>query len=98
MEPTLQLLGVSFDLSMAQAVMREQHGAATRLLYQLFILLQKKRKAGLTGTAMEAMQPAATACLHRVENDIYSEVSGIRLPQPLTSSSFICCRLGGLAL
>ncbi|XP_038852765.1 sperm flagellar protein 2 [Salvelinus namaycush] len=73
MEPTLQLLGVSFDLSMAQAVMREQHGAATRLLYQLFILLQKKRKAGLTGTAMEAMQPAATACLHRVENDIYSE-------------------------
>uniref|UniRef100_A0A674CPA8 Sperm flagellar 2 n=1 Tax=Salmo trutta TaxID=8032 RepID=A0A674CPA8_SALTR len=94
MEPTLQLLGVSFDLSMAQAVMREQQGAATRLLYQLFILLQKKRKAGLTGTAMEAMQPAATACLHRVENDIYSEVSGIRLPQPLTSSSFVCCRLG----
>uniref|UniRef100_A0A8C8D8U4 Calponin-homology (CH) domain-containing protein n=1 Tax=Oncorhynchus tshawytscha TaxID=74940 RepID=A0A8C8D8U4_ONCTS len=80
MEPTLQLLGVSLDLSMAQAVMREQHGAATRLLYQLFILLQKKRKAGLTGTAMEAMQPAATAFLHRVENDIYSEVSGIRLP------------------
>uniref|UniRef100_A0A4W5J7I5 Sperm flagellar 2 n=1 Tax=Hucho hucho TaxID=62062 RepID=A0A4W5J7I5_9TELE len=73
MEPTLQLLGVSFNLSMAQAVMREQHGAATRLLYQLFILLQKKRRAGLTGTAMEAMQPAATACLHRVENDIYSE-------------------------
>uniref|UniRef100_A0A8C8D1K8 Calponin-homology (CH) domain-containing protein n=1 Tax=Oncorhynchus tshawytscha TaxID=74940 RepID=A0A8C8D1K8_ONCTS len=73
MEPTLQLLGVSLDLSMAQAVMREQHGAATRLLYQLFILLQKKRKAGLTGTAMEAMQPAATAFLHRVENDIYSE-------------------------
>uniref|UniRef100_A0A8C7CMF1 Sperm flagellar 2 n=1 Tax=Oncorhynchus kisutch TaxID=8019 RepID=A0A8C7CMF1_ONCKI len=73
MEPTLQLLGVSLDLSMAQAVMREQHGAATRLLYQLFILLQKKRRAGLTGTAMEAMQPAATAFLHRVENDIYSE-------------------------
>uniref|UniRef100_A0A8C7CAK7 Sperm flagellar 2 n=1 Tax=Oncorhynchus kisutch TaxID=8019 RepID=A0A8C7CAK7_ONCKI len=94
MEPTLQLLGVSLDLSMAQAVMREQHGAATRLLYQLFILLQKKRRAGLTGTAMEAMQPAATAFLHRVENDIYSEVSGIRLPQPLTSASFVCCRLG----
>uniref|UniRef100_A0A4W5JKA8 Sperm flagellar 2 n=1 Tax=Hucho hucho TaxID=62062 RepID=A0A4W5JKA8_9TELE len=92
MEPTLQLLGVSFNLSMAQAVMREQHGAATRLLYQLFILLQKKRRAGLTGTAMEAMQPAATACLHRVENDIYSEVSGIRLPQPLTSASFVFCR------
>uniref|UniRef100_A0A674CPG7 Sperm flagellar 2 n=1 Tax=Salmo trutta TaxID=8032 RepID=A0A674CPG7_SALTR len=92
MEPTLQLLGVSFDLSMAQAVMREQQGAATRLLYQLFILLQKKRKAGLTGTAMEAMQPAATACLHRVENDIYSEVSGIRLPQPLTRFDTQCHR------
>uniref|UniRef100_A0A674CNV3 Sperm flagellar 2 n=1 Tax=Salmo trutta TaxID=8032 RepID=A0A674CNV3_SALTR len=81
MEPTLQLLGVSFDLSMAQAVMREQQGAATRLLYQLFILLQKKRKAGLTGTAMEAMQPAATACLHRVENDIYSEHRHVRRKQ-----------------
>ncbi|XP_048100360.1 sperm flagellar protein 2 isoform X3 [Alosa alosa] len=73
MEPTLHLLGVPFDLALAKAVMQGQPGAATRLLYQLFILLQNKKKAGLTGTAMETMQPAATARLHRVENDIYTE-------------------------
>ncbi|KAL2091758.1 hypothetical protein ACEWY4_011556 [Coilia grayii] len=72
-EPTLHLLGVPFDLAMAKAVMQGQPGAATRLLYQLFILLQKKKKAGLTGTEMETMQPAATARLHRMENNIYAE-------------------------
>ncbi|XP_067295685.1 sperm flagellar protein 2 isoform X2 [Pseudorasbora parva] len=72
-EPTLQLLGVPFDLAMAKAVMQGRHGAATHLLYQLYILLQKKKKSGLTATAMEVMQPAATARLHRVENSIYTE-------------------------
>lgn len=73
-EPTLHLLGVPFDLAQAKAVMQGQPGAATRLLYQLFILLQKKKRTGLTGTAMETMQPAATTRLHRVENEIYTEV------------------------
>ncbi|KAM4615776.1 sperm flagellar protein 2 [Polymixia lowei] len=73
LEPTLQLLGVPFDLTTAQALMQEQHGAATRLLYQLYVLLQKKKKAGITGTAMEAMQPAGAANLHKIENEIYSD-------------------------
>ncbi|KAL7836088.1 hypothetical protein AOLI_G00273720 [Acnodon oligacanthus] len=73
LEPTLQLLGVPFDLSMAKAVMQGQPGAATRLLYQLYILLQKKKRSGLTGTALETMQPAATARLHRIENHIYTQ-------------------------
>uniref|UniRef100_A0A6Q2XHM1 Calponin-homology (CH) domain-containing protein n=1 Tax=Esox lucius TaxID=8010 RepID=A0A6Q2XHM1_ESOLU len=77
-EPTLKLLGVSLNLSMA--VMQEEHGAATRLLYQLYLLLQKKKMAGLTGTAMEAMRPAGTAFLHRLENDIYRKVSEVGLP------------------
>ncbi|KAM6965443.1 sperm flagellar protein 2 [Aplochiton taeniatus] len=72
-EPTLQLLGVPFDLTMAQAVMQEHQGVVTRLLYQLYIALQNKKKTMLSGTAMETMQPAATACLHKVENEIYSE-------------------------
>lgn len=74
-EPTLQLLGVPFDLAMAKAVMQGRQGAATHLLYQLYIQLQKKKKSGLTATAMEVMQPAATARLHRVENSIYTEVT-----------------------
>ncbi|XDV21456.1 hypothetical protein PO909_026550 [Leuciscus waleckii] len=72
-EPTLQLLGVPFDLGSAKAVMQGRQGAATHLLYQLYILLQKKKKSGLTATAMEVMQPAATARLHRIENSIYTE-------------------------
>ncbi|XP_077097866.1 sperm flagellar protein 2 isoform X4 [Siphateles boraxobius] len=72
-EPTLQLLGVPFDLGNAKAVMQGRHGAATHLLYQLYILLQKKKKSGLTAIAMEVMQPAATARLHRIENSIYTE-------------------------
>ncbi|XP_062310029.1 sperm flagellar protein 2 [Osmerus eperlanus] len=72
-EPTLQLLGVPFDLTVARAVMQERRGAATQLLYQLYILLQKKKKSGVTGTAMETMRPAATGVLHRVEAAIYSE-------------------------
>ncbi|XP_058633372.1 sperm flagellar protein 2 isoform X3 [Onychostoma macrolepis] len=72
-EPTLQLLGVPFDLSMAKAVMQGRQGAATHLLYHLYIVLQKKKKTGLTATAIEVMQPAATARLHRIENSIYTE-------------------------
>ncbi|XP_053084890.1 sperm flagellar protein 2 isoform X3 [Pangasianodon hypophthalmus] len=73
LEPTLQLLGVPFDLGMAKAVMQGQQGAATRLLYQLYILLQKKTRLGLTGAVLETMQPAAVARLHRVEKHIYTE-------------------------
>ncbi|KAL0979832.1 hypothetical protein UPYG_G00190380 [Umbra pygmaea] len=71
--PTLQLLGISFNLRMAQSVMQEQPGAASHLLYQLYVLLQKKKRRGLSVTAIEAMQPSATASFHRLENDIYSE-------------------------
>ncbi|XP_051552291.1 sperm flagellar protein 2 [Myxocyprinus asiaticus] len=73
LEPTLQLLGVPFDLAMAKSVMQGRQGAATHLLYQLYILLQKKKRSGLTAAAMEVMQPAATARLHRIENSIYTE-------------------------
>ncbi|KAG1943998.1 sperm flagellar protein [Pimephales promelas] len=73
LESTLQLLGVPFDLGNAKAVMQGRHGAATQLLYQLYILLQKKKKSGLTATALEVMKPVATARLHRIENSIYTE-------------------------
>lgn len=73
-EPTLHLLGVPFDAGFAQALMQEVPGAATRLLYQLYVLLEKKRRAGLTGAIMETMQPAATAHLHRTEREVYNEV------------------------
>ncbi|OWK57797.1 Sperm flagellar protein 2 [Lonchura striata] len=52
---------------MAKDIMTRQHGAATMLLYELYIALEKKRKAKLTGVAVEAMRPAATAKLASTE-------------------------------
>ncbi|NWX64577.1 SPEF2 protein, partial [Promerops cafer] len=68
LEPTLHLLGVQFNENMAQDIMTRQHGAATKLLYELYIALEKKRKAKLTGVAMKVMRPAATAKLKSTES------------------------------
>ncbi|NXW49893.1 SPEF2 protein, partial [Nyctiprogne leucopyga] len=73
LEPTLQLLGVQFNKNVAQDIMTGQHGAATKLLYELYIALEKKRKANLTGIAMETMRPAATAKLKSIESVLYQE-------------------------
>ncbi|XP_036454754.1 hyaluronidase-5-like [Colossoma macropomum] len=54
---------------MGKVVMQGQPGAATRLLYQIYILLQKKKRSGV----MEIMQPAATARLHCIENHISTQ-------------------------
>lgn len=70
----MQLLGILFDQNVAQNIMSEQHGAATRLLYQLYIALQKKKKAGLTGVALETLRPAAPAKLQSIGTEMYREV------------------------
>ncbi|CAH2296500.1 sperm flagellar 2 isoform X1 [Pelobates cultripes] len=72
-EPTLHLLGIHFDQNVAQDIISEQHGAATRLLYQMYIALQRKKKAGLTGVAMETMRPAASAKLQSIGTELYRE-------------------------
>ncbi|XP_069125844.1 sperm flagellar protein 2-like isoform X2 [Argopecten irradians] len=70
-EPTLHLLAIPFDTNVARDVMTEKHGVATRLMYQLYIALNNKKKANLTGVAMETMRPAAPAKLNAVESGIY---------------------------
>ncbi|XP_069819162.1 sperm flagellar protein 2 isoform X2 [Dendropsophus ebraccatus] len=72
-EPTLQLLSVPFDQNVAQNIMSEQHGAATTLLYHLYIALQKKKKAGLTGVALETLRAAAPAKLQSIGTEMYRE-------------------------
>lgn len=57
--------------------MTEKHGVATRLMYQLYVALNNKKKSNLTGVAMETMRPAAPAKLNAVESGIYKEVSAI---------------------
>ncbi|KAF3851301.1 hypothetical protein F7725_013073 [Dissostichus mawsoni] len=73
LEPTLKLLGISFNLNTAQDLMQEKPGVATRLLYQLYVTLEKKKKGDISGTLMEIMQPAAKAGLHKKEHEIYSD-------------------------
>jgi hypothetical protein len=75
LEPVLHLLGVSFDTNIARDIMTEKQGVATRLMYQVFIGLNKKQKAKLTGVAMETMRPAAPVKLEGVESKMYKEVS-----------------------
>ncbi|XP_005100478.1 sperm flagellar protein 2 isoform X2 [Aplysia californica] len=73
LEPMLHLLGIPFDTNLARDIMTEKHGTATRLLYQMYIALNNKKKANLTGVAMETLRPAAPAKLGLKESEIYKE-------------------------
>uniref|UniRef100_A0A2C9KBG9 Calponin-homology (CH) domain-containing protein n=1 Tax=Biomphalaria glabrata TaxID=6526 RepID=A0A2C9KBG9_BIOGL len=73
LEPVFHLLGIPFDTTNARNIMTEKHGAATQLLYQLYIALNNKKKANLTGIAMETMRPEAPAKLNAMETLIYKE-------------------------
>lgn len=59
--------------------MNENHGAASRLLYQLFIALGRKAKKKLTGVAMETMRPSAPVKLESIESAIYKEVNDMHI-------------------
>ncbi|XP_068559691.1 sperm flagellar protein 2 isoform X2 [Cebidichthys violaceus] len=72
-EPTLRLLGISFDINTAQELMQEKQGVATRLLYQLYVSLEKKKTAEISAALMEIMQPAVNVGLHEKEHEIYSD-------------------------
>ncbi|XP_059172221.1 sperm flagellar protein 2-like isoform X3 [Physella acuta] len=73
LEPVFLLLGIPFDITLARNIMTEKHGAATQLLYQMYISLNNKKKANLTGVAMETMLPAAPAKLGVIESNMYKE-------------------------
>ncbi|KAL6113966.1 spef2 [Pungitius sinensis] len=72
-EPTLRLLGISFDINTAQELMQEKQGVATRLLYQLYVSLEKKKKPEISSTLMEIMQPTSKASLHKKEHEYFSD-------------------------
>ena len=74
LEPMLNLLEIQFDTNVARDMMTEKFGVATRIMYQLFVALNKKQKSNLTGVAMETMRPAAPVKLEGVESVLYREV------------------------
>lgn len=55
--------------------MTGQHGAVTKLLYELYVALEKKKKAMNTGGATEATRSAATAKVKSIESVLYQEVT-----------------------
>ncbi|XP_026639630.1 sperm flagellar protein 2 [Microtus ochrogaster] len=73
LEPTLHLLGVQFDQNVAQSIITEKPGAATKLLYQLYIALQKKKKTGLTGLEIQTMQPQTNLRLQTLKSEAFRE-------------------------
>ncbi|XP_032134860.1 sperm flagellar protein 2 isoform X4 [Sapajus apella] len=73
LEPTLHLLGVQFDQNVAHGIITEKPGVATKLLYQLYIALQKKKKSGLTRLEMQTMQPLTNLRLQNMKRDTFQE-------------------------
>ncbi|XP_030669824.1 sperm flagellar protein 2 [Nomascus leucogenys] len=73
LEPTLHLLGVQFDQNVAHGIITEKPGVATKLLYQLYIALQKKKKSGLTGVEMQTMQRLTNLRLQNMKSDTFRE-------------------------
>ncbi|XP_016865369.1 sperm flagellar protein 2 isoform X7 [Homo sapiens] len=73
LEPTLNLLGVQFDQNVAHGIITEKPGVATKLLYQLYIALQKKKKSGLTGVEMQTMQRLTNLRLQNMKSDTFQE-------------------------
>ncbi|KAM6156501.1 sperm flagellar protein 2 [Erethizon dorsatum] len=73
LEPTLHLLGVQFDKNVAQSIITEKPGAATKLLYQLYIALQKKKKSGLTAVPVPTTQPLTSLKLQNMKSEAFRE-------------------------
>ncbi|XP_032967176.1 sperm flagellar protein 2 isoform X3 [Rhinolophus ferrumequinum] len=73
LEPTLHLLGVQFDQNVANDIITEKPGAATKLLYQLYTALQKKKKCGLTGTEIQTMQPLINMRLQNMKSEAFQD-------------------------
>ncbi|XP_028417674.1 sperm flagellar protein 2-like [Dendronephthya gigantea] len=72
-ESVMKLLEIPYDTNVAKSIMNENHGAATKLLYQLFIALGRKAKKNLTGVAMETMRPSAPVKLESIESLMHKE-------------------------
>nr|XP_031532572.1 sperm flagellar protein 2 isoform X2 [Vicugna pacos] len=73
LEPTLHLLGLQFDQNVAHNIITEKPGAATKLLYQLYIALQRKKKSGLTEVEMQTMQPLTHTKLQSMKSEVFRD-------------------------
>lgn len=75
LEPTLHLLGVQFDQNVAHNIITEKPGAATKLLYQLYIALQRKKKGVQTRVEMPTVQPLMSTKVQNMKSEAFRDVS-----------------------
>uniref|UniRef100_A0A8C0ACN6 Sperm flagellar 2 n=1 Tax=Bos mutus grunniens TaxID=30521 RepID=A0A8C0ACN6_BOSMU len=75
LEPTLHLLGVQFDQNVAHNIITEKPGAAMKLLYQLYIALQRKKKGVQTGVEMPTVQPLMSTKVQNMKSEAFRDVS-----------------------
>ncbi|XP_070332676.1 sperm flagellar protein 2 isoform X4 [Odocoileus virginianus] len=73
LEPTLHLLGVQFDQNVAHNIITEKPGAATKLLYQLYIALQRKKKGVQTGVEMPTVQPLMSTKVQNMKSEAFRD-------------------------
>ncbi|XP_052515061.1 sperm flagellar protein 2 [Budorcas taxicolor] len=94
LEPTLHLLGVQFDQNVAHNIITEKPGAATKLLYQLYIALQRKKKGVQTrvemSTKVQNMKSEAfrdQRLSKRRQNEIMAKIQAaiIQIPKPTSN-------------
>jgi hypothetical protein len=81
LEPTINLLDITFNTNIAREIMQEKHSAATQLLYQIYIALTNKEKRNLTHATMETMRPAAPVRLEQYESKIYQNNLKMKTPR-----------------
>ena len=83
LEPSLRLLQVPFNSNVVCDVMREKPGTATRLMYQLYIALNKKVQQNLTSHAMEAMKSTEKMKHEMANADIYQKRLRQKIPRQI---------------
>ncbi|ELR49630.1 Sperm flagellar protein 2 [Bos mutus] len=79
LEPTLHLLGVQFDQNVAHNIITEKPGAAMKLLYQLYIALQRKKKGVQTGVEMPTVQPLMSTKVQNMKSEAFRDVNTFHL-------------------
>uniref|UniRef100_A0A3B4A0I7 Calponin-homology (CH) domain-containing protein n=1 Tax=Periophthalmus magnuspinnatus TaxID=409849 RepID=A0A3B4A0I7_9GOBI len=74
LEPSLHVLGISFSTTTARELMQEKQGVAIHLVQQLYISLQRKKKADISGAELKPVQAAAATGLRKKDHDIHHDV------------------------
>lgn len=81
LEPTFRHLSISFNSNMANSVMTEKQGAATRLMYQIFVALHRKEKVHLASQSIDSVRSDGKFKLEQIESNMFQENLKLQTPR-----------------